>query len=182
MKKIFCLVFCALFIFSLTACKGENTDTAKHNIDVEYYAKLGQINDFAYKVGDDVEATKSALSQTLDDHGESNYFDFPSDEYTIMTDGNAYCCYKTDEPNLGLTHVVKNGDAYGFQAGTVSTQVRDAMSTLGFDTTEREALREEIFFLPAAADMTVLKYTIEDKVVLFVFQEHALSATVVSKA
>jgi len=148
-------------------------------VDVEYYAKLGQISDLEYKLGDSVEDTKTALGKTLDDHGEPVYFDYASKDYTVMTDGAVCCCYTTDDAEAGITHIVKYGDAYGFSVGAVSTQVRDTMSDMGFDATEREAKSGELFFLPASADITVLEYQIKDNTVLFVFQEHALSATVI---
>lgn len=181
MKKILCLVLCIVFVFLFAACGKDGAQKTEHSIDIEYYAKLGQINDLEYKLGDSVEKTKSQLNQTTDDHGESNYYDYPSGDYTIMTDGAVCACYKTDDESAGITHIVKYGDAYGFTVGDVSTQIRDIMSDIGYEATEREAKREDIFFLPAGADMTVLEYKINDTNLLFVFQEHALSATVISK-
>lgn len=181
MKKILSLVLCMIFAFSLAACGDDSDNASSHSVDIEYYAKLGQINDLKYKLGDDVETTQQLLNETTDDHGESNYIDYESGEYTVMTDGGVYCCYKTGDKDAGITHVVKSGDAYGFTVGAVSTQVRDVMSDMGYDATEREAKRSDIFFLPAGAQMTVLEYKIENNTLLFVFQEHALSATVISK-
>ncbi len=181
MKKIFCLVLCFVFIFSLVGCGKDGKNTPNHDVDIEYFAKLGQINDLEYKLGDSIEDTKTTLSETVDDHGESNFFDYESGEYTILTDGLVCACYKTDDESVGITHLVKYGDAYGFTIGTISTELRDTMALIGFDATEREAKKSELFFLPSSADMTVLEYKIKDTTVLFVFQEHALSATVISK-
>lgn len=181
MKKILSLILCVIFVFSLVACGENNDNKLNHSIDIEYYAKLGQINDLQYKLGDSVEKAQELLNKTTDDHGESNYIDYESGEYTVMTDGGVYCCYKTKDRDAGLTHVVKSGEAYGFAVGAVSTQIRDTMKDMGYDATERDAKRSEIFFLPAGADMTVLEYEIQGHTVLFVFQEHALSVTVISK-
>ena len=181
MKRILALVLCVVCLFSLIACGGKTKQTSNHSVDVEYYAKMGKISDVDYKVGADIGEAKKALEGITDDHGESNYFDYTSGEYTIMSDGQLCVCYKTDDQSVGITHVVKYGDAYGFGVGTVSTQVRDVMSKLGFDATEREAKHGELFFLPAAANMTVLEYKIKYYTVLFAFQEHALSATIISK-
>ena len=179
MKKILCLVLCVVFAFSLAACGEENDKKSNHSVDIEYYVSLGQINDLKYKLGDSVDSAVESLEATLDDHGESNYFDYQSGEYTIMTDGSVCCCYKTDDESAGITHIVKYGDAYGFTVGAVSTQVRDTMSNMGYESQEREAKSGELFFLPASAGITVLEYQIKENTVLFVFQEHALSATVI---
>ena len=181
MKKILCLVLCVVFAFSLAACGEENDKKSNHSVDIEYYVSLGQINDLKYKLGDSVDSAVESLEETLDDHGESNYFDYESGDYTVMTDGEVYCCYKTEDEDAGLTHVVKAGDAFGFTAGAVSTEIRDVMSDFGFDAKERDAKRDEIFFLPTGASTTVLKYEIKDNTLLFVFQEHALAATVITK-
>ncbi len=181
MKKILSLILCVVFVLSLTACGGNGGKKSDHSIDIEYYAKHGQISDLEYKLGDNIEETKTVLSETLDDHGEPMYFDYTSGDYTVMTDGEACCCYKTDDADSGVTHIVKYGDAYGFTVGAVSTDIRDTMSGMGFDAQEREAKKGEVFFLPASAGLTVLEYQIKENTVLFVFQEHALSATVISK-
>ena len=181
MKKLLCLILCVIFVLSLTACGQNNNKNSKHSIDVEYYAKLGKISDVDCKIGDDVDDTKTTLEKTLDDHGWSNYFDYPSGEYTVMTDGTVCACYKTEDKKSGITHIVKYGDAYGFTTGAISTQVRDIMSDMGYNATERDAKKGELFFLPAGADMTVLEYKIKNYTVLFVFQEHAFTAAVISK-
>ena len=181
MKKILSLVLCIIFAFSFAACGEEADKKGNHSVDVEYYANLGQINDVVYKLGDSVQETKTALEETVDDHGESNYFEYPSGEYSIMSDGAIYCCYKTEDEGAGLTHVITTGDAYGFTVGAVSVEIRDIMSSIGFDAKERDAKSGEIFFLPAGAEMTVLEYEFQDNTLLFVFQEHALAATVISK-
>ncbi len=182
MKKILCLVLCLIFVLSLAACGEDSDKKSNHSVDILYYARIGQINDLEYKLGDGVKQTQDLLNKTEDDHGESNYFDYESGDYTIMTDGAVCACYKTDDESAGITHIVKYGDAYGFTVGAVSNQIRDTMSELGYTATERGAKSGELFFLPAGADMTVLEYKIDSNIVLFVFQEHALSATVISKA
>lgn len=181
MKKILCLVLCMLLVFSFAACGKKSTNSNRHDVDVEYFAKQGKISDLDYRLGDDVDKTKEVLSKTPDDHGASNYFDYTSGDYTIMTDGMVSCCYKTDEKDAGITHIVKHDAAYGFEVGAMSTQVRDAMSSMGFDAVEREAKNGELFFLPMGANTTVLEYTIKDCNVIFVFAEHSLSAVVISK-
>lgn len=181
MKRFLNLILCIIFVFSLTACGDSNENKSDHTVDIEYYVKLGQISDLGYKLGDDVKSTKTALSSILDDHGESNYVEYTIGDYTVMTDGAVYCCYKTDDAEAGLTHIVKCGDAYGFTIGSVSTQIRDTMAEMGFETKERDAKDGELFFLPSSGTLTVLEYKIQNNTILFVFEEHSLSATVICK-
>ena len=179
MKKILTLVLCFVFVFSLTACKKDKENEIQ--TDIVNYAAKGQISGIEYKLGDSIAETKTALSETVDDHGDSSYFDYEAKDYTVMTDGMICCCYKTSEESAGVSHIVKYGDAYGFDAGAVSTQVRDTMTQIGYSATERDAKQGELFFMPSSANMTVLEYEIEGTTVLFAFQEHALSATMIYK-
>ncbi len=181
MKRFLSLVMCVLLVSGLTACDKKGSSNAKHSVDVEYYAKLGQISDADLKLGDNVEDVKAEFSKTVDEDGNSLYFDYEAGDYTVMTDGTGCCCYKTDDEAAGITHIVKYGDAYGFSQGSVSTQVRDAMSKMGFDANERDAKSGELFFLPSGGSLTVLEYKFENNCVLFVFEENALSATVIYK-
>lgn len=185
MKKILSLVLCIVFMFCLTAC-GKSSGKSDHDIDIKYYASLGQINDVEYKLGGDVDSAQQTLSadieNSVDEHGhEKFYYDYQSGDYSVLTDGAVCCCYKTESKADGITHIVKYGGAYGFNQGAVSTQVSDTMSSLGYEANEREAKSGELFFMPAGAGFTVLEYKIKDNTVLFVFQEHALSATVIYK-
>lgn len=180
MKKLLSLALCLVFALCLTACGDKADGKSSHNVDIEYYAKLGQISDIGYKLGDGADEIKQLLSSsTTDDHGDSLYFDYESGDYTVMSDGNVCCCYITADKDSGITHIIKYGDAYGFTQGTVSTQIRDTMSDMGFDAQERDAKDGELFFLPSSGTLTVLEYGFGDNTVLFVFEQNALSAAVI---
>ena len=180
MKKLLSLALCVIFALSLTACGDKNGKIDSHSVDVEYYANLGQINDVGYKLGDSVDTVKEAISTaTTDDEGEYLYYDYTSGDYTVMTDGTVCCCYETENEADGITYIVKYGDAYGFAQGAISTEIRDTMSDMGFDADEREAKSGELFFLPSSGTLTVLQYDFDTNTVLFVFEEHALSAAVI---
>ncbi|MDO4607586.1 MAG: hypothetical protein Q4B40_00155 [Clostridia bacterium] len=187
MKKLLSIVLCLVFVFSFTAC-GDKKSEGELDVDVEYYAKLGQIADVDYTLGGDVDDAKKSLeaddnakaeAAAEGEHVHAGFSEYPAGKYTVMSDGSVACCYETDKKNNGITHIVKYGDAYGFYQGAISTQVRDTMSDLGFDATERDAEKGELFFLPGSVGLTVLEYKIKDTAVLFVFAEHALSATVI---
>lgn len=179
MKKFLSLVLCISFVFMFTACGKDGNKSEKGSVDVEYYAKLGQIAEVEYKLGDDVETTKNALRELTDEHGEPLLYEMEIGDYTVMNVGEFACCYKTDDTSLGLTHIIKYGNAYGFDSGAVSTQVRDSMSKSDFDADERDAKKGEVFFLPSSSPFTVLEYTVKENTVLFVFEENALCAAVI---
>lgn len=194
MKKFLSAVICLIFVLSLTAC-GENGIKTNSGGEIERYAKAGQIKEVSYKLGDDVNTTKEALSaayNAVGDSGEEHdhdhahqafYMDFETGDYTVMSDGNVLCCYVTDKKSDGITHIINNGTSYGFEQGVILTQVRDAMSKLGYEATKRDADKSELFFLPGSANMnmTVLEYNFDENTVLFVFEDSALSATVIYK-
>ncbi len=177
MKKLLSVILCLIFVFSFAACD-KKEKSSELEIDVEYYAKLGQISDVDYTLGGDVDDVKESLEAAQADHEHPVFSEYPSGKYTVMTDGNVACCYEADKKESGITHIIKYGDAYGFYQGAISTQVRDTMSELGFDATERDAEDGELFFLPGTG-LTVLEYEIKDNTVLFVFAEHSLSAAVI---
>ena len=182
MKKLLSLMLALSFVFCLTACADKGGKTDNNSIDVKYYANLGQINNADYKLGEDVESVKQKLNaEQSDSSGEDEpfYYDFQSGDYTVLTDGLVCCCYKTENSGGGITHIVKYGDAYGFAQSTISTEVRDAMSDMGYTATERDVKSGELFFMPSASGLTVLQYDFDKNSVLFVFQESALSATII---
>ena len=182
MKKFLSLILTTCFLFCLCACGNNNGKAKNHSVDVKYYANLGQINDLDYKLGNSTQDTKSVLSTaTVNDDGEYLYYEYSAGEYTVMTDGTVCCCYKTDSASGGITHIVKYGDAYGFNQGSVSTEVRDTMTDMGYTAKEREAKSGELFFLPSSGEFTVLQYDFDKNSILFVFEEHSLSATVIYK-
>ena len=61
MKKVLCLLLSLFMIFSLSACK-EEKESAKHTVDVEYYANLGQIPECKYSLSADSDTLKDELS------------------------------------------------------------------------------------------------------------------------
>ncbi len=181
MKKVLSFVLALSFLLCLNGCGKNETEKSEHSVDVKYYANLGQINDIDFKLGDNTDTVKDALSAETEhtDDDDFFYYDYEADDYTVMTNGSVACCYETDNKDGGLTHIVSFGDAYGFAHGAVLSEVRDTMTKLGFETKERSAKKDELFFLPSSGDITVLQYDFEKNTVLFVFEESALSASLI---
>ena len=180
MKRIIAILLCLLMIFTLAACRKDDKK-GELEVDIEYYAKLGTMPDMKYSLGDGVEKTEEALSQSNadGDHGESIYSSYEVGDKTVMSDGNICCCYETENEDKGITHIAIYGGAFGFEQGTVSTQIRDTLAAAGYEAKEKEAEKSDLFFIPGAAGLTVLKYEFKENTVMFVFQDHALSAGVV---
>ncbi len=180
MKKLICLMLALLFVLSLAACGKKDDKKSSHSVDIEYHAELGQIAEIGYKLGDDVDSTKTAMQTLIDDHGEPLYTEIQSNDYTVMMAGSVFCCYKTDDKKAGLTHIITQEDAYGFTADSVPTQIRDTLKEMGYTAEIRDAKGGEIFFLPGGG-FSVLEYEIKDNKILFVFAENDLCATVIHK-
>ncbi len=178
MKKLFCLLLAFVFALSLAAC-GEKEGKIDNSY-IQSNAEIGKIPEIDFKLGDDVDSTKSAMQTLLDDHGEPLYTEIESGEYTVMMEGSVFCCYKTDDKSAGLTHIITQDDAYGFGADSVPTQIRDAMDSIGYSATLRDAKEGETFFLPGGG-FAVLEYNIGEKTILFVFAENDLCATAIYK-
>lgn len=184
MKKLLSIYLCLIFVFALCGCGGNNEKKIeKHNIDVEYYAKLGKLSDADYALGDEVEGVKKKLQESSsDDEEDISYSEYSMGENTILSDGEYCCVYPTSEEQNGISYVIKFGGSYGFEQGAVSTFVKEKMTSIGFEANERGAESGELFFIPISSGTpTVLQYDFGENTVLFVFEQNALCATVIKK-
>lgn len=176
MKKVLCLILSLLLAFCVVGCAKKPADKL-HSVDIEKYANQGKLSNLGFAIGDDVKSTADALkTANVDESGEAIFNQNEKGDYTVISDGVVSCCYKTDDQKKGLTHIVYFGGSYGFELGDVSTGIRDTMAELGFDAKERDAKKDELFFMPQSDDMTVLEYSFKKNTVLFIFQNNALSA------
>lgn len=183
MKKVLSFVLVLSFLLCLGGCGKKDTGKTELSVDIKYYADLGQINNIDFKLGDDADTVKDTLNNEEEhtDDDDFFYYDYETADFTVMTNGTVSCCYKTDNKDDGITHIVSFGDAYGFSHGSVSSEVQSTMANLGYKAEERSAEKGELFFLPSSSTLTVLQYDFEKNTVLFVFEENALSATLIYK-
>ncbi len=170
MKKLLSIVLCLVFVLSLAACKEEEKPYV-HPLPIEDFAAQGMLSDIGYKLGDDVDSTKTAMQSLADDTNELKFEERTDGEYTVMSIADIHCCYKTDDKEAGLTHISKGEETYGFESGAIVTDVRDKMSEMGYDAEEREPKEDELFFLMNDT-YSVLEYEIKGNTVLFVFQSN----------
>ncbi len=180
MKKLACFMLTVLMIFSFMACQKENNESEKNTIDLEYYAKLGQIPECDYMLGDSVNKVKSELSALDEKYKGENGFVYmvQEGEKTVeINNGDYLYFYTKDNEANGISYIVNLGTAFGFEPGTVSIEITDALSA--YEYTEEEANDDNTFFLPDFTNCTVFKYEFDNHVVSFVFQDNALCATAV---
>lgn len=192
MKKLICLMLSLCFILTLTACgnKDKKNDSA---LDLEYYAKLGQIPEADYTLGTDVQKVTDELKALRDkadaehqddpnhNHGhdeEEFYFEIVEGQNNVLLD-NGNICYYYNKANKdkGISYIVSYDSAYGFELGTVILEVKEALE--GYELTEEPLTEENAFFASYAFDGTVLKAELESATVIFVFQENELFATAI---
>lgn len=176
MKKLFCMLLSGLMLVSFAACSPKKTSSGGESVDLEYFASLGKLPEGEYSLGDSVEKLKNELSAAAEESGSEAVYDVIEGEENVLIDaGSALYYYKKADPEKGIAYIVSFEKAFGFELGTLTIEVKDALSD--YTCTEEDATEDTLFFLLGAAGTTVMKYKIKNRVILFVFQDHALYAT-----
>ena len=193
MKRLLALILSLALCFCFASCKKDEKKQSKIGIDVEYYAKLGQIPECEYQLGQNVdemlkeleEKQKAAEEKYADadhDHSdeiESNFHYHNEDMGWIQIYGDNGYIYRYDPENKskGINRIISSNAAYGFKTSDVSSEVRDALSSYGFDSKERDLTDKETAYYGAAENSTCLEYNFGGNTVLFIFNNNALFAT-----
>ena len=182
MKRILSLILCVALIFTFAACgeKGENKDKQKIGVDVEYYAKLGKIPEFEYKLGDNGEDAAKAIAKSLEsstDHHDGYCNVYEGDKKTTVDVSGASFVY--DNKTKKIEKIICFNTAYEFALDTVVIEVQKAMSSYGFEQEPRAITSDEASLLFATSDSTVLEYKFEGANVAFAFYDNALFATMI---
>jgi len=192
MKRVLSIVLVLALLFCLAACGDKKEEKNKQiGIDVEYYAKLGQIPETKYALGekpdkiitDLEEISKHAEEENDGTHSHEGYYNvYEGDERTTIVAPGINYYYLNDQKDKGIDRIISFGTAYEFTAGTVVSEVKKSLSSYGFDSEERALTPDEALMVSASSDCICLEYAFGDNVVLFVFQENVLFATVLYKA
>lgn len=180
MKKLICLILTSLMICSLAACQKDKTESDSNSVDLEYYAKLGQMPECDYKLGENVEKIKSELSALDEQYQGQNDFMYAVEEgekSVEINNGNFLYYYMKENEANGVSYIVSLGKSYGFEPGTLSIEITDAFSDYKY--TEEAANDDNAFFLFDYSNCSVLEYEFENYAVSFVFQDNALCATAI---
>ncbi len=179
MKKIISLILVFVFVFAFSSCGKDKKEENNGTVDIEYYAKLGQMPESNYYLGTDPEKIKtelSALSES-EDAGDMVY-NVTEGENNVLIDNGVLCYYyKKATPEKGIGCIVNYGKAYGFELGTVIVEIKEAIA--GCDYVEEPMNESNSFFMFGVESGTVLRCNIEENTVVFVFQDNALCATAI---
>lgn len=183
MKKLFCLFLCLAVIFTLCSCSngGRGSD---HDIDIEYYAKLGKIPECEFGLGTNIEELKAEMEERLSvvesgdhSHGEFAYT-FIEGDLTALVDCGVYRYYYYKEAiEDGVSFIASFEDAYGFKMGDSITVIKDVLKE--FDYKEASLNDENSFFLNGNADGVCLSAVFGENTISFIFVENALTATAI---
>lgn len=183
MKKI--ALFLA-FVFTLSLCGcGEKEKKAQLKVDIEYYAKLGQMTDCDFTLGESLDELDRLVEDSLDaehthDEDAVIYEQSEHDEYTEISAGNFKYFYLTDKKDGGIGCIVSLDGAYGFEQGAVAVDIKEKLAAAGFEAEEKQAQDNEVFFLPSFARFTCLSYDFGKNTVRFIFENNALCACTLS--
>ena len=181
LKKLFCIALSAAFLLALCACEKEEKEPAAPSVDLEYYAGLGSIPECPYTLGTDVAAVKAELEAAASQDGEENdvvIYDVTEGERTVRIDNGQFLYYyeKSNE-SAGISYIVDLQTAYGFELGTVSLEVKDALA--GYEPEETDLTEDDVFFLFGISNATGLRVNFDNIGILFVFQDNLLCATAI---
>lgn len=174
MKRVLSLMLALTFVFCFVGCGKEKTEEKQGTLDIEYYAKAGQMPECNYHLGSDVETVKTELSASAED-SEAVYNVTEGENNVLIESGTFSYYYKKAEPEKGIGCIVNYGKSYGFDMGTVILEVKEAIE--GCEYVEEPADDKNAFFMFGAADGTVIKCTADGNTVVFVFRDNALCAT-----
>lgn len=179
----FLLIFTMIFIF--TACNNNNSSSPV--VDLEYYAKLGKIPEVDYTLGEDINKIKSDFEKienqeqpedSKDDHVHEFYYSITETEVgTCIDDGRTQYYFSDGQEEKGVAFMVTYDTAFGFNNGTVSVDVTDALK--GLEYTELSSYDDLDFFIGWLSNVSAIKYTFKNRVVLFIFEDNGLCATAI---
>ena len=186
-KRVISLFLCAVLCLCFAGCnkKTEKEESKKAVIDLEYYAKLGQMPETEHALGSDTEALTEALENAAAAHESEEERDHSAPlcetidygDYTSIYTGNIEYCYLNDKQESGISCIISYTDAYKFASGTIITEVKNGLTA--FECKEYDTTGDEVFFLPGNGPCTVLKYSFEKCDIAFIFVDNALTATAV---
>ncbi len=178
MKKIISLLLAILFVVSFAGCKSDNKKEETKGLDIEYYAKLGQIPECEFGLKTNPEDIIDKYDTTEESGEEVSNFSKIEGEKTVLLDtGDANYYYQKKNKDMGIGYIISYDGGYGFKSGDISVEIKDAFAD--YDYSEETADADELFFMYLPENNSILRYTFGDNTVIFLFEDNALCATVI---
>ena len=175
MKKLFCFLLILAVCLSFTGC--DKSENKQADVDIEYFAALGQIPECKFMLGDDPEVIKNEFNK-LAEENDDNYLYVDEGENNGLIDNGTYnFYYKKNSKDKGIDYLISYDTAYGFKIGTICIEIKDALGDIEY--AEEPISSENAFFLMGANEGTVIKCEFEKNTVMFVFTDNALCATAI---
>ena len=179
MKRLICLFLSFLFIFSFSGCKKDKNESSDGSIDLEYYAKVGQMPETKYALGEDIETVNKELKEIYDTVEESVYNVSEKEDYVKIDSGTFQYYYKKAKQSEGISYIVSFDSGFEFALGTVSIEIKNALKK--YEYKEEELNENNSFFVLGSPEGSILKYEFKDNTVAFVIVDDALYATAIYK-
>lgn len=181
MKRILALTLALVFVFCLTGCKDSKTNK-KGSVDIEYYAKLGQIPENEIALGTKPEDVKAVLdkraSESDDSHEHGGYNVIEGENNVLIEEGAYDYYYKKAEPEKGVGYIISYGESFGFKTGEIIVEMEEALKS--YDVKKEKATESNaFFFIGDYNNAQVLKIEFEKNTVLFLFENNTLCATAI---
>ncbi len=195
MKKVFIFLLSLALLISFAGC-GDKTKKNNDDVDLQYYAKIGQIPEVEYKLSAKCDKVEKELSDKYeeylsndpenspdhdhDHYAEDTYFEVIDEgDYIFINGGSRFYFYQKSEKKNGISCIVTFGDAFGFKMGTFIYEIKNAMPSVEF---KEETITEGmLFFDEYLSDGTVLTTEFDGVTVMFVFLDGELYATAMYK-
>ncbi len=184
MKRILSILLVMSLIFGLTGCKndGEAEKAVEHSVNIEEYAKKGEIPECNYKLGMNLDELKEGIEadfeQTEHHDHDFAYFVEEREEGALINAGLYMYYYDEYNEADGVKCIVSFDEAFGFKTGTVIVQVEEVLKQ--YEYVEENFNDTNAFFI-FGSEGKVLRAEFGDYTVIFAFVENALSATAIYK-
>ncbi|MBR5923299.1 MAG: hypothetical protein IKZ59_05845 [Clostridia bacterium] len=170
-KAVFCTVLCLAVLFCAAGCKSGKEKKSVYGVNFAAYADAGEIPESKLKIGDSIPSFDS-------EETESEYFSMDSEEppfFMAATGEFGYYYEKGDDPRI--KSIMGYDTCFGFDNGTVSITVKEALDSRNIKYTEREPVEGEIFYMSLSSGTSVIECKQFKYRLVFVFSDNALCAT-----
>ncbi len=183
MKRILSVLLILSLIFAFSGCKKEaSEETVQHSVDIEKYAKKGEIPECKYTLGMNLDELKEGIEKdfedTLHDEQDIAYFVEVREEGALVNAGLYMYYYDEYNEADGVKYIVSFDKAFGFNTGTVIVQVEEVLKQYKY---VKEDFNDTNSFFILGAEGKVLIAEFGDYTVIFAFVDNALSATAIYK-